>query len=91
MNRRKSLLGRTKLPKADTTAPKPPQPRSPSSLLVPRKEGARLLSRSTDSMRRLEQAGLLRPVRLDPGASAHVYYRKSDILRLVNGGVGDVE
>lgn len=57
----------------------------PEPLLVTRGQAAKLINRSTSSIIRYEKLGLLEPIKFAKGRSAHVLYRKSDILKLING------
>jgi hypothetical protein len=56
-------------------------------LLYSRTQAAQALSTSTVTITRLEQAGLLRPVKLSPSPKAMVYYRAEDIRKLAQVGV----
>ena len=58
-------------------------------LLVTRSQLAKLFNCSVMTVIRLEQAGKLHPVRLNPGSeNSRVHYRTSEIHALVQGGDG---
>jgi hypothetical protein len=81
---------RTPLTRRPAPAPKRRHPKSlPSPLLYDRAQTASLLGGiSTATVKRLEQKGVLQPVRLDPhaGDRTPVFYRASDVLALAHGG-----
>jgi hypothetical protein len=52
-------------------------------LLLPRKDVAALLNCSYHQVILLEEAGTLKAVRLSPGPKAKAYFRRSDILALI--------
>jgi hypothetical protein len=64
-----------------------PPPVNP--LIVPRRQAARLLSVSTSTLIRMEQAGTLTPLKLTQADNGAVFYRLADLERLAQGG-GDV-
>jgi len=55
-------------------------------LIVPRSMAARLLSVSTSTLIRMEQAGTLTPLKLTEADNAQTFYRLADLERLAQGG-----
>ena len=58
-------------------------------LIVPRRQAARLLSVSTSTLIRMEQAGTLTPLKLTQADNGAVFYRLADLERLAAQGGGD--
>jgi hypothetical protein len=62
---------------------------SPDQLLITRREAARMLGRSVDTIIRLERAGKLTKIKLNPDPNAAkncvVALRRSEVEALVNG------
>ena len=56
-----------------------------NQLLVTRQQAAVLLACSCSKLWRMEQDGLLRPIKLGPQSSCQTYYATSDLHALVNG------
>jgi|GEM_PF-6933176 len=68
---------------------KPPDNHVPVRLLFTRKQAAELLGGINHStLRRLESAGLLKPVRLNPGPGAMVFYRADNVRAVAMEGIG---
>ena len=63
-----------------------PPPASP--LIVPRRAAAQMLSVSISTMIRLEASGTLSPLKLTEATNGQVFYRVSDLERLIGGGGG---
>ena len=62
------------------------QPPDPGALLFTRRQSAKKLSCSVMKIIRLENAGLLRKVRLPPGSTGKVFNPAADVLVLAQGG-----
>jgi hypothetical protein len=60
-------------------------------ILCTRAEAARLLACSVATIIRLEREGRLFGIRLTNSRSGQVYFRRDDILALVELGTGDVQ
>lgn len=57
----------------------------PAALLVTRQQASRILSISVSTLVRLEAAGRLTAIKLDPESAGMIHYRNSDVQRLARG------
>jgi hypothetical protein len=61
----------------------------PEQILYTRAQAARLLGSSVATVIRLQRAGRLTPIKLTKKAASQVYFRREEILGLVDGAAND--
>ena len=57
------------------------------AVLIPRARGSELFGVSVDTLRRMERAGMLTPIRLSGRPQSWVHYRRAEVEALLEHGV----